>query len=116
MISSSLEDNPALFFFFFFRHPTAWKVTRVVFHLRAQTLKHHLGQGLVFSLPDVHTLWALARSRQLFSWFSREKARCLGSRYRERRDMVSRARIYQEGRISSQGRTVDQELKRRKNW
>ena len=46
-----------------FWHPSVQshgKVTTELFHLRAQELKHNLGQDIIFSLPEVWTVWPLS--------------------------------------------------------
>lgn len=41
----------------------SWEVARRSFHLRAQELKHNLGEDVISSLPEVQTLWLLVKSR-----------------------------------------------------
>ena len=50
--------------------PSVWfhgKVVRVLFHLRAQELKHNLGHDVIFIVPEVQTLWPLVRAGLLSS-------------------------------------------------
>lgn len=45
--------------------PSVWfygEVVRELFHLKAQELKHNVGQDIIFSLSEVPTVWPLVRS------------------------------------------------------